>query len=356
MLVQNLLLCSCWAPACGQSVLTHFSVQAVAPGAAFVTQRNRSTRASALVLFCVGAACVALIGTVSNAGNKLQTSLATSKALELPADFMHSKDYATTSYLAASARTLSATARGIMQDAQMHLVSGSGETQLSWVPPAIKQQLVAAPPKPAAVASVLHSMNVDVSNAPATKAPAAKAPVAASAAKPALADAPAAAAATPAVDSTPAATSSKTQALQDEETADAAPAEEAAPAEAPAAEGADAAATTDESGGATAEPEHSAAFGATGKDVFGGKNSTVVGFLGFSKTEPGIFGIPFPVIMFLGVLSGASLCVTTGCLIARNTDILKVNKEEAGAASKPVDEEEDTKGYSWRTEHKEEVV
>jgi hypothetical protein len=108
-----------------------------------------------------------------------------------------------------------------------------------------------------------------------------------------------------------------------------APAEDAAPAEEPAAEGdaeaAPAADDDDEEESTPSEDSHSQSFGASGDDVFGkGSNSSVVGFLGFSKEEPGVLGIPFPVIMFLCVICGASLCITTGCLIARNTDILKV--------------------------------
>ncbi|KAJ1494423.1 hypothetical protein T484DRAFT_1877546 [Baffinella frigidus] len=117
--------------------------QAVAPGAAFTEGRSRNTRAAALVLFCVGAACLALIGAASDVGHNVRSAMAISSTSELPADFMHSKNYATTSYLAASARTFSATARGIMQDAKMHLVSGRGETQLSWVP-GVKEQLTSA--------------------------------------------------------------------------------------------------------------------------------------------------------------------------------------------------------------------
>ena len=65
------------------------------------------------------------------------------------------QDYSTTSDLAASARSFSATARGIMQDAKMHLVSGRGETQLSWVPGVKEQLSSAAKAKTAAVASVV---------------------------------------------------------------------------------------------------------------------------------------------------------------------------------------------------------
>mmetsp|Transcript_20399 Transcript_20399/g.31862 ORF Transcript_20399/g.31862 Transcript_20399/m.31862 type:complete len:131 (-) Transcript_20399:203-595(-) len=89
-------------------------------------------------------------------------------------------------------------------------------------------------------------------------------------------------------------------------------------------------------------------LGATGKDVFGGKNSSVVGFLGFSKKEPTLLGIPMPIVMFLFVLTVTISCLTIGCCIARKTDILKVNKEEVGGPARPVDEEEDTKGYDWR--------
>jgi len=53
--------------------------------------------------------------------------------------------------------------------------------------------------------------------------------------------------------------------------------------------------------------------------------------------------------MFLFILCATAACLTLGCYIARTTEILKVNKEEAGAAAKPVDEHvEDTKGYDWR--------
>lgn len=98
-------------------------------------------------------------------------------------------------------------------------------------------------------------------------------------------------------------------------------------------------------GGEKKEPK---VLGATGKDVFGAKNGTVVGFLGFSNKEPAVLGIPLPICMFLFVLCMCISCITVGCLIARKTDILKVNKSEVGGAAKPVDEEEDSKGYDWR--------
>jgi len=89
-------------------------------------------------------------------------------------------------------------------------------------------------------------------------------------------------------------------------------------------------------------------MGATGGEVFGGNKSAVVGFLGFSKKEPTILGVPLPVCMFLFVITACATCITVGCLIARKTDILKVNKNEVGGAAKPVDDVEDDKGYYWR--------
>ena len=53
--------------------------------------RSRNTRAAALVLFCVGAVCLAIIGAASDAGHNMRAALAVSTQTELPADFMHSK-------------------------------------------------------------------------------------------------------------------------------------------------------------------------------------------------------------------------------------------------------------------------
>ena len=67
---------------------------------------------------------------------------------------------------------------------------------------------------------------------------------------------------------------------------------------------------------------------------------------------PPLTGIPLPVCMFLFVLCATLSCLTLGCYIARTTDILKVNKEEAGAAAKPIDEDvPDNKGYDWRNKN-----
>jgi len=89
-------------------------------------------------------------------------------------------------------------------------------------------------------------------------------------------------------------------------------------------------------------------MGATGGEVFGGNKSAVVGFLGFSKKEPTILGVPLPVCMFLFVITACATCITVGCLIARKTDILKVNINEVGGAAKPVDDVQDEEGYPWR--------
>lgn len=97
--------------------------------------------------------------------------------------------------------------------------------------------------------------------------------------------------------------------------------------------------------GNSSEPK---VMGATGGEVFGGNKSAIVGFLGFSKAEPTILGVPLPVCMFLFVICACATCITVGCLIARKTDILKVNKNEVGGAAKPVDDVEDDKGYYWR--------
>lgn len=58
-------------------------------------------------------------------------------------------------------------------------------------------------------------------------------------------------------------------------------------------------------------------------------------------------GIPFPVLMLALVVTLCCSCLTVGCLVARKTDILKVNVESTTKAA-VVEEEEDTKGYYWR--------
>lgn len=100
-------------------------------------------------------------------------------------------------------------------------------------------------------------------------------------------------------------------------------------------------------------------LGAAGAKVFGGDNSSIVGFMGFEKKEPTFLGIPFPILMFFGVVCGCALCITTGCLIARNTDVLKVNVDKKAADAEEDedddDDEDDEKSYYWRNQNKEAV-
>jgi len=97
-------------------------------------------------------------------------------------------------------------------------------------------------------------------------------------------------------------------------------------------------------------------LGAAGAEVFGGANSSITGFMGFSKKEPSFLGIPFPILMFLGVVCGCALCITTGCLIARNTDVLKVNVDKKAVEEEEEEEEEDDeKDYYWRKQNAEPV-
>ena len=260
-----------------------------------VAGRAGRGRASALVLVCALAACVALLGSLSGAEEPVAATFLAVKAELQEKQSVHLGGHSMA--LAAKADSLSTTASGIMHEAahSKAILTAKGSARVA-----------EAKAKVAAAKSILKG-------------------AAASAGKQALEEAP--------VEEAPA----------EEAPAEEAPAEEApadAPAEAPA-EGAPAASTADAAGGDDAEDgeKKKKILGASGEDVFGKKNGAVAGFLGFQeKGEPNILGVPLPVCMFVFVVLCTCTCLTVGCIIARKTDILKVNKEEAGAAAKPIDE------------------
>ena len=245
-----------------------------------VAGRAGRGRASALVLVCALAACVALLGSLSGAEEPVAATFLAVKAELQEKQSVHLGGHSMA--LAAKADSLSTTASGIMHEAahSKAILTAKGSARVA-----------EAKAKVAAAKSILKG-------------------AAASVGKQALEEAP----------------------------AEEAPAD--APAEAPA-EGAPAASTADAAGGDDAEDgeKKKKILGASGEDVFGKKNGAVAGFLGFQeKGEPNILGVPLPVCMFVFVVLCTCTCLTVGCIIARKTDILKVNKEEAGAAAKPIDE------------------
>lgn len=277
---------------------------AVAPGAAFgragTRKDRRMGRASALVLVCGLAACVALLGSLGDAEEPVNQAFLAVKAelQDKPAIQLKGKSMA----LAAKANSLASTASGIMEEAAHSKVGvPQGQSHMS-----------AAKASVAAAKSILKGVPK----------------ISAKVSKQALDEAPAEA---PPVEEAP---------------AEEAPAEEApAEGEAAAAEGGDSPADDTSGSG-----EKKKVLGASGEEVFGKQDGAVAGFLGFeSKGEPNVLGIPLPVVMILFVTCVTITCLTVGCLIARKTDILKVNKEEVGGAAKPVDEHiEDDRGYDWR--------
>ena len=255
-----------------------------------VAGRAGRGRASALVLVCALAACVALLGSLSGAEEPVAATFLAVKTELQEKQSVHLGGHSMA--LAAKADSLSTTASGIMHEAahSKAILTAKGSARVA-----------EAKAKVAAAKSILKG-------------------AAASVGKQALEEAP--------VEEAPA----------EEAPAEDAPAD--APAEAPA-EGAPAASTADAAGGDDAEDgeKKKKILGASGEDVFGKKDGAVAGFLGFQeKGEPNILGVPLPVCMFVFVVLCTCTCLTVGCIIARKTDILKVNKEEAGAAAKPIDE------------------
>jgi len=250
-------------------------------------------RAAALVMVCGLAACVALLGGIGDAEEPVsQAFLAVKAEIESkPASHLSGKSLK----LAAKATSFSDTASGIMQEAK--------NSKLALVPG--KVHMAAAKAKVAAA-------NVILKGVPAASAKVGK------------------------------------QALDEEAPAEEAPAEEAPAEEAPAEE-APAADAPASDADATDDKPKKKVLGASGEEVFGKKDGAVAGFLGFQgKGEPNLLGIPLPIVMFLFVLTATLTCLTVGCWIARNTDILKVNKNEVGAPDRPTDDIEDTRGTDWR--------
>ncbi|EKX38181.1 hypothetical protein GUITHDRAFT_154784 [Guillardia theta CCMP2712] len=248
-------------------------VGAVAPGTVFLRSNGERSRkfgrASALIVCCAAAACVALLGGL---GKVPQDALSISKIYTNKGEAASALANKQALKLAASANSLSSTAAGILQDARMHASlstgyrpTGARETELSTAPSKAHSRAHAHALKE--VMKTMHSAQILASN------------------------------------------------------------------------------------GSNTSQEKSKVLGASGDKVFGGANSTVAGFLGFKKdSDPNFLGIPFPIVMFIFVFCGAIAAISVGCLIARKTDLLKVNKEEAGGPARPVDEEPDTKGYNWRNQ------
>uniref|UniRef100_A0A7S0V688 Transmembrane protein n=1 Tax=Hemiselmis tepida TaxID=464990 RepID=A0A7S0V688_9CRYP len=293
------------------------SQEAVAPhsstyGTALSATRSRQTRAVTLLGTCMGAAAlVALAGGLQRGGEQQpqQSELAVS-GLKLIPDFMHSQHERTTSDLAASAHSLMDTASGIMQDARSHALAGD-----LTLPSGLKLATVQSQGGAEQGGGILGTIADDAAKLAPRQAP---------------------------------------RFFQGEELAGSGGNATATPA----AGGGNA---TDSAGpapaAATGEADSAGGkkkiLGAAGEEVFGGSNSSFVGFLGFSKKEPSFLGIPFPILMFLGVVCACASCITVGCLVARNTSVLKVNVAKADKGEDDdEEEEEDEKGYYWREQNK----
>jgi len=287
------------------------SLEAVAPRASWnkgaSEMGSRRRRAMQLLAGCMGAAAVvALAGGLSSGGQEQRPQELSVSRLHLIPDFLHSQHDATTMDLAKSAKTFLETAKGIMQDVRTHALSGDVKfdkgVKLASIMDGAGHEGVNKP-----VGGILGTITGDA----AKLAP------------------------------------RHINFYQGQELADAANSTDAA-----AAGGAGADAAPAAGGDAAAKPK---VLGAAGAQVFGGANSSITGFMGFSKKEPSFLGIPFPILMFIGVVCGCALCITTGCLIARNTDVLKVNVDKKAVEEEEEEEEDDEKDYYWRKQNAEPV-